>query len=115
MTEGSTYGESMKQKLMYERQSGDAVRAMLEQNDTNSRVNERMARICTALDDVTSHWRGNYKNLFGNYTMILQRMYLNLGGYAREQAVRIAQMQSVTGPMVEEKKRGGIMGWFTGG
>lgn len=113
MPEG-TYGESMKQKLMYERTSGDAIRAMLEQNPTNSRVNERMARICTALDDVTSHWRGKYKNLLGDYTTILQRMYLQLGGYARVQAVEIAQAQSVTGEMVEKKKRGGLIGWLTG-
>ena len=112
----SSYGESMKQHLMHERQNSDAIRSMLEQSPTNSRVTERMARICTAVDDITSHWRGNYKNLFGNFTTTLQRYFMNVSGYARVQAIEIAQAQSVTGEALqaEKKKRGGLAGWLLG-
>lgn len=115
MPEGS-YGETMKQHLMHERQNSDAIRSMLEQSPTNSRVTERMARVCTAVDDVTSHWRGHYQNLFGNFTTTLQRHFMNVQGYARVQAIEIAQAQSVTGEAIrdENKKRGGLMGWLTG-
>lgn len=115
MPEG-TFGESMKQQLMYTRQNADAIRSMLEQSPTNSRVSARMARICTAIDDVTSHWRGKYKNFFGDYTTTLQRQFMNVDGYARVQAIEIARSQSVTGEVLkEENKRGGLMGWLTGG
>jgi hypothetical protein len=112
----SSYGETMKQHLLHERQNADAIRSMLEQSPTNSRVTARMARVCTAVDDVTSHWRGGYQNLFGNYTTTIQRYYMNVDGYARVQAIEIAQAQSVTGEALkEERKRGGVMGWITGG
>lgn len=110
-----TYGEQMKQRLMYERQSGDAIRAMLEQNSTNTRVNSDLAKVCAIFDDITSRWRGKWKNLMGDYTTILQRNYMALDGYARVQAIEIAQSSSITGEALsEKKKRGGLIGWLSG-
>jgi hypothetical protein len=89
---------------------------MLEQTDTNTRLNEDIARVSITLEDITSHWKGNWKNLMGDFPTALERAYLGIEAFGRQQAIEIAQATNLVGQGVaEEKKRGGILGWILGG
>jgi len=111
---GEKFVEQVKRERLYdEYQQGDDVSAMLEQSPTNSRVNEGMARVCTVLDAVSDNWRGSWHNLFGDFTVALQRHYLNMEGFSRVQAIEMCGAHAMSEKFIEEKKaKGGLLGLF---
>ena len=112
---GEKFVDQAKRELMYEYEAGGDVESMLQQNDTNSRVNESMARWCLLLKFVSGNWRGNYKVLFDGIIEGVQRHYLNMDGYSRVQAIEMCQAHTVTEKGLNEKskEKGGIVGLFS--
>ena len=113
--QGEKFVEQVKRERLYdEYQGGDNVSAMLDQSPTNSRNNEGMARVGTVLDGIFGSWRGNWHNLLGDFTTVLERKYLNMEGFARVQAIEMCGAHTMSEKFVEEKKsRGGLLGLFS--
>lgn len=109
---GEKFVDQAKEQYLYEGESGGDIGLMLEQTATNSRVNEKMARWIISVTMVVSGWRGNYQNLFGDFGTDIQRLYLNMEGYSRKQAIELAGASRPTmgGGMVGEEKKAGLAG-----
>lgn len=110
-----TFRDRAVQSLLYEHDNSDAVRAMLEQSPTNSRVNQAMAWWCVICDQVCGNWKGAWKNLFGDMVTSIQKHQLNLEGYSRVQAINMSASRTVTeqGLQQQQGKKGGILGIFS--
>ena len=114
MPEGDKFVDQAKAMLLYEHQQGNNIGAMLEQSPTNSDVNEQMARVCTVVDSASFWWKGNWQNLLGDFTTVLQRHNLNMDGLARRQAIEMCGAHTMSEKFTEEKKsRGGLLGLFS--
>ena len=111
---GEKFVDKAKRELMYEYEAGGDVECMLEQTDTNSRVNEQMARWCLLVKFISGNWKGGYKGMFDDMVVGLQRHYLNMDGYSRVQAIEMCQAHTITDKNLSEKReKGGILGLFS--
>jgi len=103
-----------KEAVLWASQRSGDIELMLKRSRTNSRVNEQMARWIMAVSSITKHWRGKYKDLFGDIYGEIQDQYLNIEAYARKQAIELVSAQaraSMPAEMAPEvQKRGGILG-----
>jgi hypothetical protein len=107
-----------KQYYLWEGQRGGGLELMLQRTDTNSRVNEEMARWIMALGGITHNWKGKYKDMWGDSFIQVQNMYLILDAFSRDQAIQLAAAVAkasapvMAGASPPEEKRGGLLGLF---
>lgn len=108
--------ERAKEAIFYESEGGgnEDVRMMLSRGDSNSRVNQEMSNIELSYFGVVSCWRNNWKLIFEGCLDGLERMYINLNGYSRVQAIEMRGRGTVAQrDLIEPKQRGGILGLFS--
>lgn len=100
------FGDIAKQKLMYDYYDNDAVSGMLEWSETNSRLNEDMSKWVMSTVAVVERMEGKYVNLLYGWDMRLQKLYLNMDGYARQQAIEMrgAETRAEEERQKEEKR-----------
>lgn len=108
------FGERAKEALLYEYMDDTTMGSMLEQTVTNSRTNEGMAIWIMSVKGITGNWKGNYKDMLFNEELnmevVLQRHYLNMNGYARQQAIEMVGAKTSAEFAMAEKKKKGLLG-----
>jgi hypothetical protein len=106
--------EAVRATLNDYQEAGD-VRQMLDQSETNSRVNQEMARWCLIARMFEGHWRGSWRHFFGSMVPDMQRLNLNMEGYARVQAIDMCAAHTTTEQALAnsgKEKKGGLLGLF---
>lgn len=103
-----------KTAYLYEAQSGGNVELMLQRTATNSRENQDLARFNMALSIMSKHWRGKYKDLFGDLPEKLQEHFLIMDAFSRKQAIElagvVAKAEAIPSTDGAPQKRGGVLG-----
>jgi hypothetical protein len=107
--------EAVKQTLYqdYEELQANNVSQMLDQSETNSRVNQEMARWCLIARMVEGNWKGSWSHFFGSMVADMQRLNLNMDGYSRVQAIDMCAAHTTTEQALAnsgKEKRGGLLG-----
>jgi hypothetical protein len=108
---------AVQQETMYDYAQSDAIRSMLEQSPTNSRVNMEMARVCAISETYSEHWEGGWKGFTKELSAIFQRHYLQMDGFARVQAIDMAKAHSSTEQALgrsEQEQEGGLFSGMFG-
>lgn len=106
---------AVEKRLMEYRRGGSGAELMLEQSDTNTRINEEMVKILLLEEWTKRTWKGRYQYILEEIGEVVQRLYLNLEGYARVQAIDMLKASSVTSDVLrDEKKHKGLIGMLGG-
>jgi hypothetical protein len=111
------FADLAKDYVLWQSQKAGDVDLMLKRTDTNSRTNEALGRWRNALTNITANWRGNYKNMWAEAPIALEKSYLNLDAFGRKQAIELATgiaKASIPGGPGDPKKPGGLLGGIFG-
>lgn len=115
MTTGKFRDDMVERRLYEYRKGGSGADLMLEQSETNTRVNSAMVKLLILEEYTKRVWRGEYRFILEDIGELVQRLYLGLDGYARVQAIEMLKAQSVTGEVLrEDRKRKGLLGILGG-
>lgn len=114
MVTGEKFRDEATKQLLYEYQSSDGSGKMLEQSETNSKVNRDEAVWIMLVKSLTLNWKGNYKKMFFtpdfDFEKVIQRHELQTDAFARKQAIEYKFASSKADEQaMNDKKRKGIL------
>lgn len=103
-------------KSLYKFQAGEDVpMSLLRTWDGNSYFNQDMARIVILIDGVISTYPETLRNGLQGFTERLPILLAGIDDHRATMAIEALGKATLIGQQAEEKKKGGIMGFFSGG
>lgn len=114
MVQSEKFRDVVTNQLLYEYQASDGSGKMLDQSETNSRINRDEGLWFMLLRSMTRNWKGNYENMFFkepyNLEVVMQRHELQVEAFARKQAIEYKYSTSKAEEAeMNDKKRKGIL------
>jgi Skp family chaperone for outer membrane proteins len=113
MAEIEKWIEEIKNLTLYEQRNvSNLPLLLLEQTETNSRYNEKMARLRASIENVHNSFPEGYRQEFEGFFDRVVTIYRSVDGWAVAQAIEAEKVR------VEKElamKKTGIMGMFGGG